>query len=78
MNGVKWQHEDFLQGALATFQTNLIISFGFGGTGSILLMNLFRVAKIWDNILSCLKVKQPCLRATLDTPKMCAVRQILL
>ena len=41
-------------------------------------MNLFSVAKIQDNTLSCLKVKRPCLRATLHAPKMCAVVQMVL
>ena len=67
-----------MRGALAPFLTNLIKCFGFGGTDSILLMNLFRVAKIWDNTLSCLKVKHPCLRATLHAPKMCAVVHMVL
>ena len=69
---------DFLRGALAPFLTNLIKSFGFDGTDSILLMNLFRIAKMWDSTLSCLKVKRPCLRATLHAPKMCAVVQMVL
>ena len=69
---------DFLQVALAPFLTNLIKCFGFGGTDSILLVNLFRVAKIWDNTLSCLKVKCPCLRATQHAPKMCEVVDMVL
>ena len=43
---------DFLRGALEPFLTNLIRCFGFGGTDSILLINLFRAAKIWDNTFS--------------------------
>ena len=69
---------EFLQGALAPFLTNLIKSFGFGGADSILIMNFFRVAKIWNNTLLCVKVKQPSLRATLHAPKMCAVVQMVL
>ena len=41
-----------------------------------MLMNLFRVAKIWGNTFSFLKVKQPCMRATRHAPKMCAVVQM--
>ena len=67
-----------MQGALAPFLTNIIKCFGFGGSDSILLMNLFRVAKIWDNTLSCLKVKHSCLGAMLRAPKMCPVVHIVL
>ena len=67
-----------MRGALAPFLANLIKCFGFGGTDTILLMNLLRVAKIWDNILSCLKVKRPCLRTILHAPKMCTVVQMIM
>ena len=53
----------FLWGALMPFLANVIISFGFGGTDLMMLVNLIRVAKICDNTLSCLKVKLSSLRA---------------
>ena len=69
---------DFLHHALVLFLTNLIISFGFGEADSMMLVNLFRVPKIWDNTLLCLKGKWPCLRTTLHAPKMCAIVQMVL
>ena len=44
----------------------------------MMLVNLFRVPKIWDNTLLCLKGKWPCLRTTLHAPKMCAIVQMVL
>ena len=67
----------FLASCSGTLSDKLNQIFWFQWDWLDIVMNLFWVAKIWDNMLSCLKIKWTCLRATLHAPKMNAVVQMV-